>query len=363
MDWTTPERDQLSFDDVQEHAQRRADLRLEPRSLGVRIRGLSPDDVSTITPDMIHLSACTFPSANTIHVPQFGTLQLTSWSHQQIRALTGVHLRKFCELSTEPIVQRTMQDNLKPRKNDPSYVRRLIVRRAAPGEKVEPHVDGVLAGLVGPHYRPIGDEVVFDALRSQLGPAVNDIEGYAFSHQFNSSHYMLVFHNTIRGSGAGRHRFGVRIRNSEVGSRALSLYSWLVRSVCSNGMILGDKTGALFVQRHVHVTKERLMKSLKNAGEELQKMLKLSPKIIGTLLAVKIPDDPGAYIETLLARQPKYIVEAVKKAYGLEKLWGLYGILQAIARVGVALRKDLDKRLELERLCGKLLEKYLKPLV
>ena len=398
LNWDVPRLTLHSFDDVAEKVHRLEDLRLEPEKVSPRGRGLTQGVNDDLGYDVIDLKALRFNSVGTVFVPGFGNLKMTPHAMRQLGGELGVRWPKFFGHMSPDQIQRAVTDHLRSRTNP--TLKRVIARghgadnilselpkrgRSKKAPQVEEiATDGVLRGLVGANYSEIRDARVFSRIRQVADPGQLDDMGFAlFSFRDNGSHFMMVNREPVDlltaqpagtriGSEFGRVAavspghgpangafFGVRIRNSEVGSYALTADPYFVRFVCVNGIIVAIKEEPLLYRQHRGVSDRELDRLIDRMYKVLPERQKEILDNNRKLHSIKI-EDPEAEINTFLTTQSKGLREAAVKAYNEEPVPTAYGVMQSLARVAMASRRDMDRQHDIEKLAGDYMRKILR---
>lgn len=384
----------LNFEDLHESLQQREDLRKTIENGGVekvsaRGRGIQPGDDDpgwdTINLNQGMQVMAVEDGQFIINIRGQGNLRASNHAVRQLGGLMGVKMDKFFPGMTPDQINKSISYHLKAQAR-PVY-RRVISRNhgeasivdalegVAPSKQQELFgndvaTDGVLRGFVSPTYSEIKDVRVFDRIAEVAEPGQLDQQGIAiYSFKDNASHFMMVDREPvdlltagkIGQLGSGQFRvgdaafFGVRIRNSEVGSFALSAHPYFVRFVCSNGMIVGVKEEPLLYKQHRGVTDEELDVLIKNMYQSLPERTQQIINNTQKLHNKQLPD-PEAEINEFLRGEPKTLKLAVLQAYNTEPTPTSYGVMQAIARVAMASRRDRDKQLDIEQLAGRYMQ-------
>jgi hypothetical protein len=343
-----------SFEHVLEEVQVDEDLRLTPRKITAKGRGVINDDPGY---DCSHMSTWRWMSNNTIFVPGMGKLVTTAYAERAAANKLGIKADIFLgPIRDNPkLVQQALQPSVNARSADPNLLVKVIARRFPP-LCAPPGVDGILRGVVSPTYGEIGDALILkqlwdvggDLIRSmQVDARRTDAASY-FSFRFSDVHVVKALSEI-----GDKVQIGFKGWNSEVGYHRIQFDTFLERLVCTNGMVVKLGGDSLFSRRHVALDAEQLRGLLSEMWTHIPNMR--SRLLEGTESLHKIVvADPKEELETFLARkgEPKYIQEASVKAYAEEPIKTAYGILQAITRLAVAARKDPDRQLRLEQLSG-----------
>lgn len=285
-----------------------------------------------------------------VEVPGIGRLSLTDWSRNQLSRMLGVRWERWFDEALVSPDERADELNRRLQRHQGDW--KIRARRFAPGET--PESDGVLRAFVSPTYAPIDDARVFDRLGAVLGSRTADFRFMRTSLTAATSQYVAVagaeFNLGVRTFDP--HLNGILIANSEVGARALTVVVYLVRLVCTNGMVAHDCDR--FHRVHRAAKDDALEAAL---GGFLAKLPGNWTTAASTLRAARnlaLPE-PERTIEEMLgeAKDLRRHRETVLMAYRQEPEPNLFGILQAITRAAQALPPE--GRLELERFAGRLL--------
>ena len=149
---------------------------------------------------------------------------------------------------------------------------------------------------------------------------------------------------------------GLFVDSSDVGRSTLTVKFGIYKQVCTNGLVVCQKGGMLFEQKHIGITAdefyERLVKSLSNFDELEEKAYNYVFKATKDKLKVYNTED---YLKTI-GNITHLDENSVQKVYDLQKdkydfsKWGLINGITEVAQ-----DYTLEKRLELEKLAGNLL--------
>jgi len=318
-----------SFDDIRSEAAGRGDLAL-------------PDIVLPFS----RLRAT--PEGN-IAAPG-GELALTDWSRRQLARTFGVRWEHWFDESRVSPVERADELNLRFRRTEGEM--KIRSRRLAPGEDLR--ADGVLRAFVSPTYAPIDDARVFDRLASALAGRVDDFRFLRVSLTAATSQYVAVAaaETDLGARSFDPHLTGFLVANSEVGARALTVVAYLVRLVCTNGMVAHDADR--FRRIHRAANDNALETSLGAFLNRLPAgwMTAADRLLAARRLALPAPERTieEAFAEAKALRRHS---DAVVAAYRAEPEPNLFGVLQAITRAAQSLAPE--GRLELEVFAGRLL--------
>jgi hypothetical protein len=343
-----------SFEKILEEVQRDEDLRLQPRKITPKGRGVDGDDPGY---DCSHMSTWRWMANNTIYVPGMGKLYTTKFAERAAANKLGFKADVFLgPIRDNPeLVQQALQPSVNARRKDPSLRVKVIAKRF-PDKEAPPGVDGILRGVVSPTYGEIRDAQMLSTLRQVAGGALEDMKvdsrrtdaASYFSFRFNDQQTLNVLSSMGDNITAGFKGW-----NSEVGHRSVQFDTFLERLVCTNGMVVKMDGESLFSRRHIGIDQDTLKEMLSGMWDRIPNLQERIVSGTQALHTIKV-EDPDEELDTFLARkgEPKYIRDAAKKAFKEEPINTAYGVLQAITRLSVAARADADRQLRLEQLGG-----------
>jgi hypothetical protein len=295
-------------------------------------------------------------SAGSVFIPGYGLLDLNNKAKQQLSSIFRVKwFDAFKHMPVKNMVDylRAYLDHLP---EDERTVMKVVARRHMEGEKKENETsEGILRGVVSPNYSPIPDVRIVDTLTSSCKGQLDEMGFIQNKVTDNGSHFMLVYKDKVSlcgteaGGMADYGYFGLRMRNSDVGTYALSFVIWLIRWACSNGMIVGKERETLLYKRHRFIETDELNKLVVTAFKELPAHKEKVVSMTNKLHSIKLKD-PVSELNTFLRGQPKYVKEAAEKAYKIEPNPTAFGALQALTRISTAARDNMDRQYDLELL-------------
>lgn len=355
LDWEVPRIQLRSCDDVINEIHEYDDLSIVPRKINPQGRGFKHgDDDPGYECSSIH--SWSWMSAGSVQIPGYGLLDLNGKAKQQLSSFFKVKWPEaFRYMPTEDMANY-LRSYLKHLPEDERTVVKVVAREYMDDEeKGTVSSNGLLRGVVSPKYQSIPDSRVMDRMWLVAGSMLNDMAFAQYKHTDNGSHAMLVFRDRVELSGVDAHLvsdgayFGCRMRNSDVGSFAFSMVMWLIRSMCSNGLIVGSEGEPLLYRQHRRIDNEELDGLISAAFEELPKRRTQVVEETRALHSIKI-EDPVKDLHNFLRGNSRQLKDAVEKAYEFEPVQTAYGALQALTRVCMASRADADKQYDLEKL-------------
>ncbi len=282
-----------------------------------------------------------------IEAPGFGRLVLTQWSRRQLAAILGIRWDKwFAEELVAP-ADRAQEINLRFRRS--SETRKIRARRFAADESALGR--GVLRAFVSPTYAPMDDMQIMETLGRVLGSQVDELRFVRLDLTDESSQYAAVnIEDVDLGLGkVDRHRSGFVLANSEVGSRALSVFAWIWRLVCTNGLVA--RTSKAFRMVHRRRKGELVASRLAEAVKELSTDWRQAETLIRDSQR-EVIGNPREALTAVVERNPhlRSISQAILSAYDLEPDGTRFGIVQALTRAAQRFRPE--ERLMIEQIAG-----------
>lgn len=371
-DWTAPGIKLLNFDNIREKIQKDEDLRIQPEPVSNKGRGLP--DYEEYNSDVVDLRSLRFTAADSVQVPGFGILEMTPWAKRQLGNELGVRWEKFFGGQDPEKIQRAITDHLRIHtENVPKKIIAKKHREERAGSQ------GLLRAFVGKGYEEIRDARLMDRMDTTIGrDTLKDMGFCKYLVNDVGTHLCLVHKEPIdiaamakgglmtrrgfRGRGFRGHEatdnayFGLRIRNSEVGAYSLTGDGYLLRIICTNGLIDFIEGERWLYRQHRRIGDENLDPLIDDMFERLPEQRERIIKD-SALLRSKAVDDPEADIRSFLRSrgQPQVIQEAAVRAYQEEPNPTYFGVLQAITRLAMAIRRKPDRQYDIERLAGQYL--------
>lgn len=279
-----------------------------------------------------------------------GELALTEWSRRQLARTFGIRWEHWFDESRVSPGERADELNLRFRRTGGEM--KIRSRLASPGEALR--ADGVLRAFVSPTYAPIDDARVFDRLAGALRDRVADFRFLRVSLTSATSQYVAVAaaETDLGTRSFDPHLTGFLVANSEVGARALTVVAYLVRLVCTNGMVAHDADR--FRRIHRAANDNAIEVALGGFLTRLPAGWTTAAERLRSARRLELPE-PERTIEEAFAeaKDLRRHREPVLAAYRAEPEPNLFGVLQAITRAAQSLAPE--GRLELEVFAGRLL--------
>lgn len=357
--WETPKIEKSSFDELLEEVQQDEDLRLQPKRIDRKSRGILKEDDPGY--DCSHMSTWRWWKNGTIYIPGHGQLLPTQHAKRQIGSQFGIKYDAFLgPMKGDPeLIQKALQPHVNARREDPNLTVK-VVARSFPGKDAPLGVDGILRGVVSTRYAQIRDVDVLGTLRRIGGSELQEMRITHVSRTDEATYFNVVYPATKRIKALSKVGdevlSGFKGWNSEVGGKSLGFAEFLLRLVCSNGMVVNVPGDQLLHRRHTYLSVQEMEKLLQEMWGKLPTRFERIAASAEMLDTIPI-NDPDKEIDRFVGSQgqPKYIREAVKKAFKMEPIGTAYGILQALTKMATAAHIDPNRQLDLENLGGRYL--------
>jgi len=204
--------------------------------------------------------------------------------------------------------------------------------------------------VLSERYEPVSNLEVAEEIRKRAGNVLVrcELDRCRFIAQ-------VVNGRSVEASPGDRLHGGMHVRNSEVGHLALELRTFVFRTICLNGLILGSAEGVSFRRRHVTECVEVLAKFGYAAERAVEAGAFLPGKFADTRM-VKVGDVHAVYdrIRTRYALDETED-EAVRRAWAVEPEDTLYGVINGITRAGNDHVLSIESREKLQETGGRIM--------
>lgn len=215
--------------------------------------------------------------------------------------------------------------------------------------------DGVIRGLLGPKFTPIDDDRIFNSLAETMRGPLEEYDFTEVAFTDSTSHYRAL-HKGVRDVEDDRHRSGFALRNSEVGSAALSLDDFWLRLVCSNGLMVPVDGKRLLYRTHRSIEDEQLAAAMVIAIARLPKRWDVVTNMLVGAKHASVPHPDDAVLAALDGvTLPKALIDSARETVLYEKDSTRFGVVQAITAVARQKTTDPDLRFAMERAAGEYL--------
>lgn len=241
------------------------------------------------------------------------------------------------------------------------------------GRRMVRTLDGNARAIMSDSYRRIDNELVFDGMYPVLDRLGAKIESANVSDDYMNIQATMRIEGEIRKGDVVR--YGVSIRNSEIGKGALSVSPLLYRLVCTNGMVVADQQrrrahiggsylnaddGWIALSSATQMLKTRAM--IAELAEYLETMAskEMFEKTLNTLRDVadqELPAEPTLVVESLAARYGMNKPESESALIALAESrdysrWGLANAVTVLANNA----NSYDRAMDLETLGGRVMQ-------
>jgi hypothetical protein len=243
----------------------------------------------------------------------------------------------------------------------------------AEGRRMVRTLNGAARAFLSDSYRRIDNELVFDGMYPVLERLGAKIESSNVSDDYMHLQATMEIEGEIRKGDVVR--YGVVIRNSEVGKGALSVSPLIYRLACTNGMTIADQVrrrahiggsyleaedGWIALSSATQMLKTRAM--IAELAEYLETMAsrEMFEKTLDTLRDVadqELPAEPTMVVESLAARYNLLKPEAESALISLAESkdysrWGLANAVTVLANV----TDSYDRAMDLQALGGRIMQ-------
>ena len=217
---------------------------------------------------------------------------------------------------------------------------------------------GEVRAVLSEHYSPLDNAVLCETLAPLL-ESRHRVNWFGLEDE--GFHLHIVDPDRVRAVLPGDDYFcGIYIGNSETGTRSVSCEAYLMRLVCSNGLVAMLEGQSLLRRRHIHIhiESQRFQRTL---AEAVQTGLEVADGFIETLrrATTQIVPDPALTLERLSERwQLSQTTQSVARAAIQREAPNVqetcYGVVQGLTEAAQLLPDTA--RHDLEVLAGKLAE-------
>lgn len=275
------------------------------------------------------------------------TLDLSKHSLNQLCAKIGVPIR-YAEKCIKTGRVELAQDNINSWLED--YNKSLFIREYS----------GRARGILSSRYSVCDTSVILEALDSAL--RTRNYGGYKIKGSFLTEERL---HLRLIGEQLPIDNddlfLGIFVDSSDVGRSTLTVRIGIYKQVCTNGLVVAQKEFTLFEQKHVGISSDEFHSGLVASLSDLDS--KVETLINCTREAKKATCNPRAKDPNSFEGYVDYVKElthfddeGVKKIVTLQSSnydYSKWGLINSITEV--AQDFTLEKRIELEKLAGKLL--------
>jgi hypothetical protein len=241
------------------------------------------------------------------------------------------------------------------------------------GRRMIRTLEGNARAFMSDSYRRIDNELVFDGMYPVLEKLGAKIESANVSDDYLHLQATMKIEGEIRKGDVVR--YGVAIRNSEIGKGALSVSPLIYRLACTNGMVIADQVrrrahiggsyleaqdGWVALSSATQMLKTRAM--IAELAEYLEAMARpeMFEKSLNALRDVAdqvLPADPTLVVESLAARYAlnKPEAESALIALAESKDYSRWGLANAVTVLANS-TESYDRAVDLETLGGRIMQ-------
>ncbi len=207
---------------------------------------------------------------------------------------------------------------------------------------------GTVRAVLSEHYSPLDNGTLCETLAPLL-EARHRVSWFGLEDE--GFHLHILDPDRVRAVLPGDDYFcGVYIGNSETGTRSVCCEAYLMRLICSNGLVAMLEGQSLLRRRHIHIESERFGHLL---TEAVQTALETADGFIETLrrATTQIVPDPGLALERLserwsLSETTQSVAHAALQRESPKVQETCYGLVQGLTEAAQILpdaaRHDLE---------------------
>lgn len=317
------------------------------------LRGVPFDEVhervaaraANMLPDhTVHVADLVFTRDGAIEVPGVGPLELRPLARRQLARMFSIRWDGWFQTASPD--ERAEEVNRRLKRTPGEVKLRSWSHRTA-------STAGTLRAILAPGYEPIDDLRIFETLRTNMGPLMDEYVFQRVETGEEISQYAAVLREvrTVRGDELVP---GWSLRTSEIGQAPLSLDDLWWRLACSNGLLVAVGGKRSLYRRHRAIDDDQLAAAFVLALGRLPGRFERALELMALAMdgAVEHPDVIAAEI---LGGVPRLLVEEVQRSALAEAPITRFGLLNVITRVAHTTNTDPEVRFAMESAAGTLL--------
>ena len=152
---------------------------------------------------------------------------------------------------------------------------------------------------------------------------------------------------------------GIQIDSSDVGRSKLDIKFFVYKQVCTNGLILPEKAGNIFMQKHIGISSEKMAVSLRESFDDFGSQVRGASSLIDKAREIDLSDNVNLFNHIKNgAKVGDDTVDRIFEVASLNYGMSVWGIVNAITEVSQSY--TLEHRLLMERYAGVLLTQLIK---
>jgi hypothetical protein len=317
------------------------------------LRGASFDDVhqrvaeraSHMLPDRtVHVADLVFTREGTIEVPGVGPLELRPLARRQLARMFSIRWDGWFQTASPD--ERAEEVNRRLKRTPGEVKLRAWSDRTAA-------TAGTLRAILAPGYEPIDDLRIFETLRTNMGPLMDEYVFQRVETGEEISQYGAVLREvrTVRGDELVP---GWSLRTSEIGQAPLSLDDLWWRLACLNGLLLAVGGKRSLYRRHRAIDDDQLAAAFVLALGRLPGRFERALELMAMAMDVVV-EHPDVVAADVLAGVARPLVEEVQRTALAEAPITRFGLLNVITRVAHTTNTDPEIRFAMESAAGTLL--------
>lgn len=322
-------------------------------SAPVPIRGASFDEVyervaaraANMLPDRtVHVADLVFTREGTIEVPGVGPLEVRPLARRQLARMFSIRWDGWFQ--TASLDERAEEVNRRLMRTPGEVKLRAWSHRTA-------STAGTLRAILAPGYEPIDDLRIFETLRANMGPLMDEYVFQRVESGEETSQYAAVLREvrTVRGDELVP---GWSLRTSEIGQAPLSIDDYWLRLVCTNGLLLAVGGKRSLYRRHRAIDDDQLAAAFVLALGRLPGRFERALELMAGAMDAVL-EHPDVLVAEILGGIPRLLVEEVQRTALADAPISRFGLLNVITRVAHTTNTDPEVRFAMESAAGRLL--------
>lgn len=318
-----------------------------------QVRGAAFDQVhesvaaraARMRPDAtVHVADLVFTPDGHVVVPGVGPHELTSLAKRQLASMVGIRWERWFQTASPEERAEELNRRLKRTPGE----RKLRAWRDDSGA-----VAGTLRAILPAGYEPIDDLRLFETLRTNMGPLMDEYVFQRSEAGEETSQYAAVLREvrSVRGDDLVP---GWSLRTSEVGQAPITLDDFWLRLVCTNGLMVAVGGKRSLYRRHRAVDDDQLSAAFVLALGRLPGRFERVLELIALAMDASV-EHPDVIAADILSGIPRALVEEVQRTALAEAPITRFGLLNVITRIAHTTNEDREVRFAMESAAGTLL--------
>lgn len=217
----------------------------------------------------------------------------------------------------------------------------------------------MIRGILSDRYSTFDTPEIIKVLQRTIPSDFNQVQSHFLTPE--RFHLRLIRDTKLNIGGEDLYA-GIQIDSSDVGRSTLVAQFFVFKSSCTNGMVFGKIGGEIFRQKHIGITTEDFEKGLEENLDIIEPLVAKAEKMISLAKESTISKEQFKDTFEMIKNQSKMsdealdkVIDLVEEKYSREGSYDMWGISNGITEV--AQNYTLERRIELEKFAGSLVEK------